>query len=433
MRPVLNVILIAYLTAAGITWVQGDKVGQGLQGRVALPDLLMCLLGLLVVVSIPRLKVSSVMLAATAYVVYLCLRCLAARPDDVPVIELAVHAFLAAGYLVIFNLMACRNIDERIKIMTWWLRGAAVLAAIGIWDLFASAIGGPMLGHHLASWLGSSAVDVNTTGGVVSTFRNTGQAGTYFSVVLCMAIPLPFIVKGRRRSEAIICALVLFLGLLLSVKRAALVGIFCGVLFLLLRVRLRYAAAIASIVLMGVGAVVFLASPVLVTSEAFTARVERKLIRLGEASASSRSDFLSTNLDAAQKAFCERPLFGMGHGMVRVRTDLSRDLEVHSTYLRVLSEGGLVGLTLYTLLMGSVVYSMVRCGNSDPRVNLYAKLFVPLLAGLMISWCYTYHLRKREFWIAAALATGLAAPCATVRAEDSMLLPPRSSEDLSDA
>ena len=72
--------------------------------------------------------------------------------------------------------------------------------------------------------------------------------------------------------------------------------------------------------------------------------------------------------------------------------------EIHSTYMAVLSASGLVGFFIYIVYMFNIlkkVFAKYRVAEvSDFLFNLGV-----LYIGLMISWSYTYHLRKREFWI----------------------------------
>jgi hypothetical protein len=58
---------------------------------------------------------------------------------------------------------------------------------------------------------------------------------------------------------------------------------------------------------------------------------------------------------------------------------------------------------MYMLFMANLIVSTLRAAGrycKEASLRLY---FSPFLAGLIISWAYTYHLRKREFWIAFML------------------------------
>lgn len=109
--------------------------------------------------------------------------------------------------------------------------------------------------------------------------------------------------------------------------------------------------------------------------------------------------FLADNIRAGLAAFGDNPFFGAGLGNVELNYFSH---EIHSTYLAILATGGVFGILTY-LYFVSVLIRETRSYKSEnigiPSRFLY--YILPLLLGMMVSWAYTYHLRKREFWVLA--------------------------------
>src|SRR5262249_5389247 len=124
--------------------------------------------------------------------------------------------------------------EERLNLARWWLRMGAVLALVGLWDFFAPHFGLPALATYLGLWEGFSAQGGAVTGGVTSTFRNTGQAGSFFQVVLSFGLALQPILSRRYKREAVCSCLLLAVAMIFTVKRAAIIGTGLGFLLLLL-------------------------------------------------------------------------------------------------------------------------------------------------------------------------------------------------------
>jgi O-antigen ligase len=122
------------------------------------------------------------------------------------------------------------------------------------------------------------------------------------------------------------------------------------------------------------------------------------------------TDFTGENVDATTRAVVEHPLTGVGLG--GVAGVYTAKYEIHSTYLSVAASGGLLGILAYAWFVYVLFRSCTRPRNADPRARVFARATLPLMLGLMLAYAYTYHLRKREFWVAAALAAAVMAPVA---------------------
>ena len=118
----------------------------------------------------------------------------------------------------------------------------------------------------------------------------------------------------------------------------------------------------------------------------------------------TKEGFFAENLGGAIQAFKDNLLTGSGLGGFGQRYGRH---EVHSTYFKILGEGGLLGVFGYSLFIITFL-SYFFNGKEVRRNNPYAKFLshmFPFIIGCLVSWAYTYHLRKREFWILLAIIT----------------------------
>jgi O-antigen ligase len=395
-------LLFVYFCLSGVTWVAG-KAGAGISGRVALPDVTMLVLILVLLLRnggslyLPRLVLAGgvLMLAFGPGI-------LVSQDPSSSLVEWMVHVFGLLGFFVIYNFAARGNLDQRLDVLTLWVRGGVVLAFIGFYDLAAATIGLP----GLAASLGQAPT---AQGGLVGTFRNTGQAGTFFVTVLTTAIPLYRVSTGRRRQEMVIWSAVLVLATVLTVKRSALVALVLGMFLLLLserswRGRMRTLAVSGAAVAIVVPAFLWLQA----ASPQFRWRLESKIT--SSVAADRLTTFADQNVEATLNAFMERPITGVGAG--GVAGIYTAKYEIHSTYLSVLTSAGVLGALAYVWFMVVLFRSCTRPRNGDPRARAFARATFPLMLALMAMYAYTYHLRKREFWVVSALSAAVMAPVA---------------------
>ena len=112
--------------------------------------------------------------------------------------------------------------------------------------------------------------------------------------------------------------------------------------------------------------------------------------------------FIAKNLKEALTVFNEHPLTGSGIGGFQ---GVYAYHEVHSTYFKIIGETGLTGVIAYFVFLILLVFNLLglsREKNENPYADFLWNL-KPFLYGCMVSWFYTYHLRKREFWILFAI------------------------------
>jgi hypothetical protein len=118
--------------------------------------------------------------------------------------------------------------------------------------------------------------------------------------------------------------------------------------------------------------------------------------------------FIVTNYSAAFSAFMDNPVFGSGIAGFFGRYS---DHEVHSTYIKMLGEAGFLGFFGYLIFMYFTFAKVFYHRKWLNEYSDYIRNFIPFFLGCLVSWSYTYHLRKREFWIMLAIVC-LVSKCA---------------------
>jgi len=125
-------------------------------------------------------------------------------------------------------------------------------------------------------------------------------------------------------------------------------------------------------------------------------------IIIGENQMMNERSFLGQNIRVSLRSFYDNPMTGSGIGAFEGNFD--SDYEVHSTYFKMLGEAGIIGFLAYFIFM----FKLSCCLEYRARNNSWQEFiyyYIPFFIGCIISWAYTYHMRKREFWIMAAIIT----------------------------
>lgn len=376
-----------FMLSSGITWTASANRG-GLSGRLTIADavgLAIVLLALITCFARRRLFVPREFRAYLPHLIILLIGAAFAYSVGRALTEVVVHLFIFVVAIALINIQARSwseaTLESLLGMLLW---SGGILAVIG-----------------LAGFLLFPSLMPGTDTGLVGTFRNTGQAGAFFGVYLALIVP-GFLSGAIRPTKVNGLLLVLIaLALLFTVKRAALVGAIVGLAVLACRMMLsnsrrdkRYGAAALMVIVLGIPLLLFAFTWVSDAVPGFAWRFGRKV------NASTVDDFtqgfFAENLEAAMAAFSQSPIIGVGLGNVGgIITD---QFEIHSTYLSVLGNSGLAGVATYIVFMGTLVRSGLQV-NRDAQSGRFLAYFMPMLVGLMVSWSYTYHLRKREFWI----------------------------------
>ena len=320
--------------------------------------------------------------------------------------EITIIVFLFTLYISLINVYKS---TKRLKYILLLCVGTFITACvIGFWDLAGDFSSLPRVFSR--RYIAKHGYEV--FGELVSGFRNSGQAGAYMLVAFAIVYPLSsskisilFSAKQKRYIKASIYLIMIFL--LLSAKVAAYIG-FIGGIILLVGFKRKF-SIFKPILLISLGAFLLYgtlqtAAPKVVNRIVFKVRtrVLEKVIE-DKSSNAQENNFLSENYGAAFEAFKDNPFLGSGLGGFY---GIYYHHEVHSTPVKLMGETGLVGLIAYFLFMCTICFTFLKKGYSPENpYKDYLVNMMPLFFGAFISWGYTYHLRKREFWILLAVIT----------------------------
>ncbi|MFM2049025.1 MAG: hypothetical protein RI955_1573 [Bacteroidota bacterium] len=309
--------------------------------------------------------------------------------------EVIILLFLLLIYSTIISHYNSPSRFNKLIIAFAW---ASLLGAlIGLYDSFIGGHGLPRIFPERAR------------GEALSGFRNAGQAGAYMliSIIVLFAFynSKLFFELNRKQKNLIRCSLLFsFLFFITTGKIAAYIGFVVS--FLSYFIYKRNAK-----VLIGTAIVTIAITFVLINLENISPiiynrleqKVQTRIVEPYEGKENNAgSKFLKSNYSGALESFNDNPITASGIGGFMGRYGR---YEVHSTYLKIIGETGLVGIVGYLIFMFYFLRLFFVSSKID-KANPYAsfiKELAPLIIGCVVSWGYTYHLRKREFWIMYAI------------------------------
>ena len=310
--------------------------------------------------------------------------------------EVIILAFL----VLIFNsIVSHYNTPEKFsRLIIAFAYATLIGSAIGLYDIFIGGHGLPRIFPERAS------------GEAVSGFRNAGQAGAYMLIAIVTLFAFYnsqlFGLLNRKQRNLIRTTLFFsFLFFITTGKIAAYIGLLVSIFCYVIYKRNFKVLVGTTLLVLIVGFVVIrfqAAAPLLY--ERLVRKVETRILEPAEGKENNAgSNFIKANFGGALQAFNDNPLTGSGIGGFMNRYGR---YEVHSTYLKIIGETGLIGVIGYIIFMIyllKTIFSPSKISRANPYANFLRELS-PLIIGCIISWGYTYHLRKREFWIMFAIA-----------------------------
>jgi hypothetical protein len=316
--------------------------------------------------------------------------------------EIVILSFLLLLSQAIFTIYKEGSDAINLFILLSWVNLLASL--IGIYDSYFAIGGLPRI------------FPARADGEALSGFKNAGQAGAYIQITLfcCYAFfrtklfdKLSLFQKNQFRISLIIS----FLFFVLTGKIAAYIGTGVGILLYLLLKRKLSSFLTVSLLFLSL-IYLFNKLPELapqINKRIFAKVRTRVLEPMDMTDTKGKVDgtsFLNRNFQGALQAFDDNPLAGSGIGGFLGRYDRH---EVHSTYMKIIGETGLLGIVSYCFFMISLLrmlfYFQEIPDEEEEQHAWFAFLMElrPFVIGWLVSWAYTYHLRKREFWLAFAL------------------------------
>ena len=311
----------------------------------------------------PRPRANAALLALSAFVLYVTVQQLPAMASGYA--GLQAHAVgylffqLVTGFGLVVTAIWVLSDRSPYPVMTMGLAGAATAALIALVPYALPAISGPFVN------LSGHSADLTRASGP---FSNPNFMGASAAMALAGAAALLLTVRSdRARSLLLIVSLLVGGAVLVSLSRGALIASVAGLAWLAIS-RSRASAVIVAIVGL-VGALVV-----------YPAFVEWRLVNLtGSASAAAfelmaRSDEgRLAGVLAGLPLFLSSPIVGVGFGQY-----LAASVEVfggqavvgaHNWYVYVLAEQGVVGITLWLIVLAAVVAELRNRPTAPRRVG----------------------------------------------------------------
>lgn len=391
-RNFLIIFMLLSFISKTITTYEGSA---SVLGRVTYADMfgvLVLLFGIrqLLMGYIKSRKTSLVYYAALFMVLLFFVPILVSYNPLATIIESLIIVFLVLVSICLFYQFKDKLIEVVFPVLIYTLLIASVL---GFYDVLASSVGLPRIFAQ------------RNDGEAISGFRNAGQAGAYYLVFLTMLIPLRYSVLYKKLSVRVkkILNITLILGVLFifaTGKIAAYIGLVSGVLFYAIK---RRNLKTILLIVISIVPIIFIYLNLDRIAPEVNRRIESKIqTRIVEnVQGTSQNDFFSSNWGTAVETFEQIPLTGSGLGGFAGNFHQN---EVHSTYLKMLAETGLIGTLGYVLFMFLTLLLFIRPKTHARNIYYdYLSDMLPFFLGCIISWSYTYHLRKREFWIFIAV------------------------------
>jgi O-antigen ligase len=386
MKLLFIFVFFTYFALSGYTIANLTDGTIEASDRIVYADYVVFIIAFLTVLKLRIIRFSSADLIFLAYLTVSLVGVFGSRNPDAGVVELLILFFTWATSVLLFHFFINSPSIALSDVITTFVYSSTVLAVLGLIKFF-----------YWREMFGTPSY-----GGVVGTFRNTGQSGAYFGIALAIFIPAIFSGLIKRSYLNMVCIATVTVAIMLTFKRASLIGLFIGILVLAVKLVVSGSAKDRKTALFFLAAIV-VASPLLYLTfqysidnvEMVQGRFNRKF---NENSVEDFSEgFLADNLDAALAAISDHPFLGAGLG--NIIGQYTSKYEIHSTYLSVLANTGLLGFALYAIFMGLFVVGTYRDGGKNTVEERFLSYIFPFILGLGVSWTYTYHLRKREFWI----------------------------------
>ena len=381
-----ELIFFCFVVASAYTLPIAGGDDAGLSGRVLWADLFGVATIVFTFLAVrPRLNV--IALGGICFVVALSPGILASANPLLTLAGFFIHLFLVLIFIAACQLIRTR--DSFVSLLRAVAIATAFAAFVGIWENTTSATGLPSF---------FAPDDRNYRG---ATFRNSGQAGAYFMVALTILIPFRFspLMKSALNSDRLLFNVAIgmtIICMLMTVKIASLIGIAVGAAGFAIY---KQKAGFVLPVILLVGCLYWQAGNLASVFPVLADRVSSKVnTRLNIDHVAANDSFIVQNYAAAWRAFEHNPLLGSG---IMGFYGVFADHEVHSTPMKLVGETGLVGCYGYLIFVWCVIRAIMTIRNTSPGnpYREYIQILLPFLLGSCVSYLYTYHMRKREFWI----------------------------------
>lgn len=205
-------------------------------------------------------------------------------------------------------------------------------------------------------------------GGAGGTFFNRNWYSAFLGAVLPYCIIRAFLIR-RKRMLWTAAAVLLFIGLVVSLSRGAWLGMIGFIFLLIILFMKRYRKVLCLII---TGGIVILSTLILLSPELWSSIVERSTTILVVDSRVNRINMWSVSLNTLMY----NPVVGIGIANIPVGS-------AHSNYLQILAEQGIAGLAIFVTLLITIFRLLYGTIKSTPDQEEFV-----FGAGLLGSWTW---------------------------------------------
>ncbi len=242
---------------------------------------------------------------------------------------------------------------------------------------------------------------------IQGSFRNPGQLANFAMTTSYVLLAFSFFPKLSRKTKAGLWAMVasLLVCAFLTTRVTSLITMCFGFLLVLLylsfRSRRRMFGFLGVIIL---GVVFFMISSK-INPEIYTKVISRNAVDISKFF--KGSGFLNEQLASSLTILKDHPLEGIGFGrfIYSKYHPFIRGYEIHSTPLQFLAETGLIGISVYFLFLAYFIFLLiqaVRIAWKSPWRDFTVILLLGYVS-MLPSCLYNRHLRERTFWLFISL------------------------------
>lgn len=322
-----------------------------------------------------------------------------AYDDPARLVEAVILLYLIVLFFAIEQVVRSDNDIE--NVLKVWFGVSMIIVVVGLWD----SVGYWLFG--LPKIFPSKRDPFRP----IATFRNPPQLAIYLFTTFFVALSTYFLPQLRRRDRWFL--LILMAGALVVMASTSRRSVFIAYLIGLAAVVILRMRQLRKMII-PVGLIALIGGIVIMkTLEADQTLADFFMNRLSVLTPDvlEKKPFLQSQLEGGWKAFTENPIFGIGFGRYPgSEYDLFEFVsELHSAYLQIMAETGLVGLMAYFLFLFTIIKLCYEIAFTfrDPRWAQFSMTLFASFFGFLISYGYNRHLRERYFWILIAVIVAI--------------------------
>ncbi len=327
--------------------------------------------------------------------------------------EIIVYAFLGIFALAIIGVV--RTEKELLQLVKLVIVVLAIAIFYALWEVLSTTFGLPIL------------FPISSEFRLAGTFRQTNQLASFLRTLLPIAWAMLFMANGLSPKMKAYLVLVSTLGIIILLLTSSRTNVIAALIELLIFVGvaiIQFFRGRANFSLQTIGLIISCALILIIFLprvtgtywQTFLWRFAPIYANIGDSrivdnvfSATTTNplgrEFAENNWLVGFEAFKDHPWIGTGVGNFSLLYTIvrGRQYEVHSGYLNLLAERGIIGTLTFVIFLLLLLRMAIK--NLYLNSTLFWIAFALLMAylGSLISGVYVIFFRRREFWLVLSL------------------------------